>query len=67
MSEGRPIRDIVFVSDRDGNPEIYSMTSIGTQQTNLSQGAAEDFDPSWSPDGRKVVFVRRTPARPRYG
>jgi Tol biopolymer transport system component len=54
------IRNIVFVSNRDGNDEIYSMTSTGTQQTNLSQSPAQDTDPSWSPDNKTLAFVRRT-------
>jgi Tol biopolymer transport system component len=58
--EPRAIGDILFVSNRDGNDEIYSMTSTGTHQTNLSQSPAQDTDPSWSPDNKKVAFVRRT-------
>jgi Tol biopolymer transport system component len=57
---GRLVRTIAFVSDRDGNAEVYAMTVLGTQQINLSQNPADDLDPSWSPDGTKVVFVRRS-------
>jgi serine/threonine protein kinase len=38
---------IVFTSDRDGNPEIYIMTSVGLLQTNLTQNAARDMQPDW--------------------
>ena len=44
--ERRLVRDLACVSTRDGNSEIYSMTSIGSQQTNLSHNTAEDLDPS---------------------
>ena len=41
---------LIFVSVRDGNREIYVMTQIGEQQTNVSQNAAaQDTDPVWQP------------------
>lgn len=48
---------IVFVSDRDGNAEIYAMNADGSGQTRLTNDPANDTDPSWSPDGKKIVFV----------
>lgn len=50
-------RQIVFVSDRDGNREIYRMSADGSQQVNLTKHAADDWTPSWSPDGQQVVFA----------
>ncbi len=50
---------IVFVSTRDGNPEIYSLDLNGTAATNarrLTNNAAIDEQPSRSPDGRTIVF-----------
>lgn len=50
---------IVFVSTRDGNPEIYSLDLNGTAATNarrLTTNDAIDENPSRSPDGRRVVF-----------
>src|SRR5262249_4817892 len=47
---------IAFRSDRDGNGEIYSMNIGGGQQTNLSNNAAFDGDPDWSPDANQIVF-----------
>jgi Tol biopolymer transport system component len=49
---------IVFVRDQ-GNIDIYSINADGSGETNLSQHAAIDNDPAWSPDGSKIVFVTR--------
>jgi len=48
---------IVFVSDRNGNHEIYIMNIDGTNQINLTNNPADDFDPAWSPDNKKITFV----------
>jgi len=47
---------IAFSSDRDGNWEVYVMNADGTNQTNLTNNPAQDFMPSWSPDGAKITF-----------
>lgn len=39
------------------NYEIYSMNPNGSNQTNLTNNAAFDSNPNWSPDGSKIVFV----------
>lgn len=48
---------IVFVSERDGNPEIYTINTDGTNLTRLTNDPEIDFFPQWSPDGKKVVFT----------
>lgn len=48
---------IAFVSERDGNREIYIMNSDGAgTQDNLSRSATVDSYPAWSPDGSKIIF-----------
>ena len=47
---------IAFVSDRDGNKEIYIMNGDGSNQTRLTDNYVDDYDPSLSPDGARVVF-----------
>ena len=47
---------IAFVSNRDGNPEIYMMNDDGSNQTRLTNHPAGDASPTWSPDGSRVAF-----------
>ena len=47
---------IVFVSSRDGNPEVYIMDADGSNPVNLTNHPSVDGEPSWSPDGSKIVF-----------
>ena len=47
---------IAFVSERDGNKEIYVMNADGTGQTRLTNNQAFENDPAWSPDGSKIAF-----------
>ncbi len=50
-------RKIVFLSERDGNREVYIMHRTGANQRNLTNNPASDSDADFSPDGRKIVFV----------
>ena len=47
---------IVFMSTRDGNEEIYTMNSDGTNQTRITNNPARDTHPVWSPDGDYIAF-----------
>ena len=49
---------IVFVSDRDGNDEIYTCNADGSNVTRLTNDPAWDKQPVWSPDGTKIAFVK---------
>ena len=56
---------IAFVSERDEHPhfipglfasEIYVMDANGKNQQNLTNNPADDGYPSWSPDGKQIIF-----------
>jgi Tol biopolymer transport system component len=47
---------IAFVSERDGNEEIYLMNTNGAL-VNLTNHPAQDSEPSWSPEGTRIAFV----------
>lgn len=48
---------LAFVSERDGNPEIYRMNADGTGLARLTNHPGSDIDPAWSPDGKRIAFV----------
>ncbi len=47
---------LAFVSDRDGNKEIYLMNIDGSDLRNLTNHEADDWTPAWSPDGTEIAF-----------
>lgn len=52
-----PAPEIAFVTERDGNSEIYVMNADGSNQTNLTANPAGDLWPRWSPDGQQIAFI----------
>ena len=49
---------IVFHSYRDGNAEIYVMSSHGNGQTRLTDHPESDGAAVWSPNGQQIAFGR---------
>ena len=47
---------VAFVSQRDGNAEIYVMNADGTGTTRVSSDPQPDGRPSFMPDGQSLVF-----------
>jgi TolB protein len=50
----------VFARDRD----IFVMDADGSNQHRISDPLSEESEPSWSPDGEWIAYVRRTPGTP---
>ena len=48
---------IAFVSNRDGNDEIYIMDYDGANPTRITFNKVKDYMPAWSPDQRTIVFT----------
>lgn len=54
---------IAFVSERDGNMELYVADRDGSSATRLTTNYAMDDHPTFSPDGSRIAFVStRVPA-----
>lgn len=62
-------KTLVFVSARDGNRDLYAVTSDETEEkrlswalktslTRLTQASEPASNPAFSPDGKKLAFVR---------
>ena len=50
------MRKVAFSSDRDGDPEIYTLYEDGSGLRKLTNNIFSDELPNWSPDGSKIVF-----------
>jgi len=49
-------RQILFVSDRDGDPDIYVMDADGGNVRQLTDAPGYDGGPFFSPDGRWIAY-----------
>jgi len=52
----RTAHPIAFDSQRDGHWEVYLMDENGLNVVNLTNHPANDGDPTWSPDGKRIAF-----------
>jgi TolB protein len=48
---------LVFVSNRDGDFDIYMIDIETKEQINLTNNSSDDLLPNFSPDGEQIVFV----------
>ena len=48
---------IAFISERDGNAEVYLMDAEGTDQTRITETEAAEYDLDWSPNGKRLLFI----------
>src|ERR1044072_7414007 len=51
-----------FATRRSGNFDLYVTGADGKDTGQLTDFAGDETHPSWSPDGRQVVFQRGSPA-----
>ena len=51
------IFDIITSAVDKLNYEIFLMNTDGTNQINLSENQSLDIQPSWSPEGSRIIFV----------
>jgi Tol biopolymer transport system component len=49
---------IAFVSDRDGNDEIYVMRPDGSEPVRVTDNPGIDTSPAWSADGSQLAWLR---------
>jgi hypothetical protein len=61
---------LAFVSQRDGNDEIYIMKANGNSARQLTDNGAQNWTPTWRPSGTTIVRTNtwiRTFEGPNYG
>jgi Tol biopolymer transport system component len=49
-------RWLVFDSDRNGNADLYKLSTDGGEAVQLTTDSAGDFSAVWSPDGTRIAF-----------
>jgi TolB protein len=55
---------LAFQSNRDGNPEIYSMNATGTGQRRLTNDSDADRAPNYAASGHLIAFERSSDEGP---
>ena len=52
-----PTGPIAFITNRDGNNEIYIANEDGSNPVNITNRGSDDREASWAPDGNRIAFV----------
>ncbi|HEX8733783.1 MAG TPA: protein kinase [Pyrinomonadaceae bacterium] len=47
---------VLFISNREGNSEIYVMNFDGSNLRRVTNNKTEETSANWSPDGKRIVF-----------
>ena len=53
---------IVYTDDVAYEPDIFTIRPDGTGKTNLTNSAAAEYSPRWSPDRQQIAFTRLAPS-----
>ena len=56
---------LAFMSNRDGNPEIYVVNRDGSGLRRLTNHPENDVTPTWSPTGNQIAFTSDRTGRPQ--
>lgn len=49
---------IAFISDLEGQPDLYVMDADGGNMTRLTEDPVDERYPAWSPDGGRIAYAR---------
>ena len=53
-------RLVVYVSETDGNPDVYTIDVESGENERIVSGPDPAFAPTWSPEGERVAYVAST-------
>lgn len=53
-------QQVAFLSDRDGNHEVYVAIADGSNVTRATNTAVDESQIVWSPDGTRIAYVSQT-------
>ncbi len=53
------VNEIAYISEKDGNAEIYLLDLNNGLEMNLTKNSADDYSPVWSPNGAYLAYISR--------